>query len=116
MDLNGISAIVTGGASGLGEATVRTLAQRGAKVVVVDMNPEKGQAVAKDVGGVFAQADVANVEQVVASVEPAKELGTLRAPVAAAVIACATLTTGPHGRAQSAQNRPLLNNCAGGHL
>ncbi len=40
MDLNGISAIVTGGASGLGEATVRQLASRGAKVVVLDMYPE----------------------------------------------------------------------------
>ena len=43
MDLNGISAIVTGGASGLGEATARLLAARGAKVVVVDLQPGQGQ-------------------------------------------------------------------------
>ncbi|MEQ1788253.1 MAG: SDR family NAD(P)-dependent oxidoreductase [Acidimicrobiales bacterium] len=48
MDLNGISAIVTGGASGLGEATVRLLTERGARCVIVDMNPEKGEAVAVD--------------------------------------------------------------------
>jgi len=102
MDLNGISAIVTGGASGLGEATVRRLAQGGAKVVVVDMNPEKGEAVAKDVGGVFAQADVANPEQVIAAVEAAKELGPLRALVTAAGIGWATRTIGRDGQYESA--------------
>jgi NAD(P)-dependent dehydrogenase (short-subunit alcohol dehydrogenase family) len=102
MDLNGISAIVTGGASGLGEATVRMLAARGARVVVVDMNPEKGEAVAKDVGGVFAQADVANTEQVIAAVEAAKELGPLRALVTAAGIGWATRTIGRDGKYESA--------------
>jgi NAD(P)-dependent dehydrogenase (short-subunit alcohol dehydrogenase family) len=102
MDLNGISAIVTGGASGLGEATVRQLAARGAKVVVVDMNPEKGEAVAKDVGGVFAQADVTNTEQVIAAVEAAKELGPLRALVTAAGIGWATRTIGRDGKYESA--------------
>ena len=70
------------------------LAARGAKVVVVDMNPDKGEAVAKDVGGVFAQADVANTEQVIAAVEAAKELGPLRALVTAAGIGWATRTIG----------------------
>ena len=97
MDLNGISAIVTGGASGLGEATVRHLAARGAHVVIVDMNPEKGEAVAKDVQGVFAQADVANEEQVIAAVEAAKEMGPLRALVTAAGIGMATRTVGRGG-------------------
>jgi NAD(P)-dependent dehydrogenase (short-subunit alcohol dehydrogenase family) len=90
MDLNGISAIVTGGASGLGEATVRALADRGARCVVVDMNADKGEAVAKEVGGVFAQANVADTDQVVAAVEAAKELGPLRALVTAAGIGWAT--------------------------
>ena len=102
MDLNGISAIVTGGASGLGEATVRQLAARGAKVVVVDMNPEKGEAVAKDVGGVFAQADVTNTDEVIAAVEAAKELGPLRALVTAAGIGWATRTIGRDGKYESA--------------
>src|SRR3546814_1069390 len=102
MDLNGISAIVTGGASGLGEATVRDLAQRGAKVVVVDMNPEKGEAVAKDVKGVFVKADVANTEQVIAAVEAAKDMGPLRALVTAAGIGWATRTIGRAGQYESA--------------
>ena len=58
MDINGASAIVTGGASGLGEATVRLLAERGARVVVLDMQDDKGEAVAKETGGVYAHADV----------------------------------------------------------
>jgi NAD(P)-dependent dehydrogenase (short-subunit alcohol dehydrogenase family) len=104
MELNGISAIVTGGASGLGEATVRALAERGAKVVVVDMNQEKGDAVAKDVGGVFAQADVADPEQVIAAVEAAKEMGPLRALVTAAGIGWATRTIGRDGQYDSAHD------------
>ena len=104
MDLNGISAIVTGGASGLGEATVRALADRGARCVVVDMNADKGEAVAKDVGGVFAQADVANVDQVIAAVEAAKELGPLRALVTAAGIGWATRTIGRDGQYDSAHD------------
>src|SRR5687768_17002217 len=104
MDLNGISAIVTGGASGLGEATVRALADRGARCVIVDMNPEKGEAVAKDVGGVFAQADVADPEQVIAAVEAAKELGPLRALVTAAGIGWPARTIGKDGQYESAHD------------
>ncbi len=104
MELNGNSAIVTGGASGLGEATVRALAARGARVVVVDMNADKGEAVAKDVGGVFAQADVANVDQVIAAVEAAKEMGPLRALVTAAGIGWATRTIGRDGAYESAHD------------
>jgi NAD(P)-dependent dehydrogenase (short-subunit alcohol dehydrogenase family) len=104
MDLNGISAIVTGGASGLGEATVRELTARGAKCVVVDMNPEKGEAVAKDVSGIFVQADVANPEQVIAAVEAAKDLGPLRALVTAAGIGWATRTIGRDGEYASAHD------------
>jgi NAD(P)-dependent dehydrogenase (short-subunit alcohol dehydrogenase family) len=104
MDLNGISAIVTGGASGLGEATTRLLAARGARVVVVDMNPEKGEAVAKETGGVFAQADVANTEQVIAAVEAAKELGPLRALVTAAGIGWPGRTIGKDGQYESAHD------------
>lgn len=97
MDLNGISAIVTGGASGLGEATVRLLATRGARVVVVDMNPDRGEAVARETGGVFARADVTDPEQVIAAVEAAKELGPVRALVTAAGIGMAGRTVGRGG-------------------
>lgn len=59
-----ISAIVTGGASGLGEATVRALAAQGVKVAIFDMNEAKGEAVAKDVGGVFCKVNVTSEEDV----------------------------------------------------
>ncbi|MEO6317891.1 MAG: SDR family NAD(P)-dependent oxidoreductase [Acidimicrobiales bacterium] len=108
MDLNGISAIVTGGASGLGEATVRLLAERGARCVVVDMNPDKGEAVAKDVSGVFVQADVANPDQVIEAVEAAKDLGPLRALVTAAGVGWATRTIGRDGEYASAHDLDIF--------
>lgn len=58
MDLNGISAVVTGGASGLGEATARCLAAGGAKVAIFDLNEEQGRAVAATIGGTFCKVDV----------------------------------------------------------
>ncbi|GAA4560942.1 SDR family NAD(P)-dependent oxidoreductase [Pseudonocardia xishanensis] len=78
MDITGASAIVTGGASGLGEATARLLAERGAKVVVLDVAEDRGEKVAAEIGGVFAKADVADEAQVKAAVEAASELGPLR--------------------------------------
>jgi NAD(P)-dependent dehydrogenase (short-subunit alcohol dehydrogenase family) len=108
MELNGTSAIVTGGASGLGESTARALAARGARVVVVDMNAEKGEAVAKDIGGVFAAADVANADQVIAAVEAAKEMGPLRSLVTAAGIGWATRTIGRDGSYESAHNLDIF--------
>lgn len=53
-----LCAIVTGGASGLGAATARLLAERGAKVAIFDLNPDKGAAVASEIGGAFCQVDV----------------------------------------------------------
>lgn len=58
MKLDGIAAIVTGGASGLGEATARALAAAGAKVTIFDLNAERGESVAEDIGGGFAKVDV----------------------------------------------------------
>jgi NAD(P)-dependent dehydrogenase (short-subunit alcohol dehydrogenase family) len=104
MDISGISAIVTGGGSGLGAATARLLAQRGAKVVVVDMQDDKGEAVAKETGGVFAHANVADPDEVIAAVEAAKELGPLRALVNAAGIGWATRTIGRDGQYSSAHD------------
>ena len=108
MELNGISAIVTGGASGLGEATARLLAERGAKVVVADMNAEKGEAVASDIGGVFRSTDVADTDQGIATVEAAKEMGPLRALVNAAGIGWATRTIGKDGEYSSAHDLDIF--------
>ncbi|HET6772414.1 MAG TPA: SDR family NAD(P)-dependent oxidoreductase [Acidimicrobiales bacterium] len=106
MDLNGISAIVTGGASGLGAATATTLAARGAKVVLADLErqSDKGEALAKELGGVFAPTDVTDTDQVVAAVEAAKELGPLRALVTAAGFGWATRTIGKDGQYASAHD------------
>jgi len=60
MNIQGMSALVTGGGSGLGEATARELARLGAKVAVLDLNLENAQKVAADVGGVAVQCDVTN--------------------------------------------------------
>lgn len=108
MDITGASAIVTGGASGLGEATSRLLTERGAKVVVLDMNPEKGNALANELGGAFCQADVTNTDQVIAAVETAKEMGPLRVLVNCAGIGWATRTIGRDGQYESAHDLEIF--------
>lgn len=80
MEINGFSAIVTGGASGLGESTSRLLAERGAKVVVMDLGHQqaKGDKVAGEIGGLFAAADVTDADQVQAGIDAALEMAPLR--------------------------------------
>jgi NAD(P)-dependent dehydrogenase (short-subunit alcohol dehydrogenase family) len=68
-----VSAVVTGGASGLGEATTRALAAQGVKVAIFDMNEAKGEAVAKEVGGVFCKVNVTSDEEVDAAFAKARE-------------------------------------------
>ena len=63
MELTGSSAIVTGGASGIGAACARQLAARGATVVVADLQADKGEALAEEIKGVFAQVDVTKTVQ-----------------------------------------------------
>lgn len=72
MQLNDIAAIVTGGASGLGEATARRLAARGAKVTLFDLNRGLGEAVAADIQGRFAAVDIADESAVAAAVADAE--------------------------------------------
>jgi len=71
MEINGLSAIVTGGASGLGEATARCLAKAGAKVTIFDMNGDRGPKVAADIKGHFEQVDVASAKNVDAALDSA---------------------------------------------
>lgn len=104
MEINGASAIVTGGASGLGEATSRLLAERGAKVVVLDMQDDKGKALADEIGGAFCHADVTNTDEVIAAVEAAKDLGPLKAVVNCAGVGWATRTIGKDGEYSSAHD------------
>ena len=73
MKLDGsVTAIVTGGASGLGEGTARRLAADGAKVAIFDMNTERGEMVAGEIGGVFCHVNVAEEESVDAGFEKAR--------------------------------------------
>ena len=104
MDINGISAIVTGGASGIGEAAARLLAARGAKVVVADLQDDKGTALAAEIGGAFCHVDVTNTDDIIAAVETAKEMGPLRALVNSAGIGWAQRTVGKDGQYTSAAN------------
>jgi NAD(P)-dependent dehydrogenase (short-subunit alcohol dehydrogenase family) len=107
MDLNGTSAIVTGGASGLGAATSRLLAERGVRVVVADLQEDKGTALAKEIGGIFAQTDVTNTENVIAAVEAALEMGPLKSLVNCAGTGWATRTIGKDGDYASAHDLDL---------
>ncbi|MCB4860967.1 MULTISPECIES: SDR family NAD(P)-dependent oxidoreductase [unclassified Sphingobium] len=67
-----VAAVVTGGASGLGEASARALAQAGARVAIFDMNEATGIAVAQEIGGIFCQVDVTSDEQVDAAFAKAR--------------------------------------------
>lgn len=98
MDLNGSSSIVTGGASGIGLACAKRLASQGVRVVVLDMNEAKGNAIAKELGGAFAKADVADEAQVQAAVDAAARLGPLRSLVNAAGIGHAMRTVDREGK------------------
>jgi NAD(P)-dependent dehydrogenase (short-subunit alcohol dehydrogenase family) len=98
MELNGTSAIVTGAASGLGEATARTLAAAGAYVVVADVNDEAGKEVAASIGGHFAHTDVTDASAVQEAVDAAVASGKpLRVAVSCAGIGFASRTVGRDG-------------------
>jgi NAD(P)-dependent dehydrogenase (short-subunit alcohol dehydrogenase family) len=83
MDIAGASAIVTGGASGLGEATVRRLAAAGARAVIVDRDAAKGEALAKELGegAAYSPADDTSEEDVAAAIELATSYAPLRVAV-----------------------------------
>jgi NAD(P)-dependent dehydrogenase (short-subunit alcohol dehydrogenase family) len=96
LQLDGIGALVAGGASGLGEATARELAARGARVAIADLNEERGAALAGELGATFAKADVTDEGQVQAAVEAA---GELRLAVSCAGIGWAERTVKKDGPA-----------------
>jgi NAD(P)-dependent dehydrogenase (short-subunit alcohol dehydrogenase family) len=98
MQIHGSVALVTGGASGLGAATVRRLAEAGAKVLVVDRDEARGRQLAHDVGGAFAKADVTDAAQVEAAVAAAAQLGTLRIAVSCAGVGFASRTLDRAGK------------------
>ena len=100
LNLTDTTAIITGGASGMGEATARRLAASGATVVILDRDPTKGEKVATDLGGRFVQADVTSEDDVSAAVAGAAALAPLRTCIHCAGIGWAERTInrdgGPH--------------------
>jgi NAD(P)-dependent dehydrogenase (short-subunit alcohol dehydrogenase family) len=98
MEISGNAFIVTGGASGLGEATARMLSGRDGRVVVVDLNAERGEAVAKDIGGRFVRCDVSSESDAAGAISAAGEsFGELRGLVNCAGIGHAERTVGKNG-------------------
>ena len=102
MNIEGKAFIVTGGASGLGEGTARMLAANGGKVLIADMQQDRGEAVAKEIGGGFVRCDVSQEADGQTAVAAALKLGKLMGLVNCAGIAPAEKTVGkngPHGLA-----------------
>ena len=104
MDIKDVSAIVTGGASGIGAAVSRMLAARGAKVVVADVQEEKGNALAKEIGGAYCKVDVTVTQDIINATEMAKSMGQVRILVNSAGIGWAQRTVGKDGSYESAAN------------
>jgi NAD(P)-dependent dehydrogenase (short-subunit alcohol dehydrogenase family) len=114
MDIHGKVFIVTGGASGLGEGTARAVAARGATVVIADMQSDKGQAVAKDIGGVYVQCDVSSEADGQAAVDQAVSMGKLMGLVNCAGIAPAEKTVGKNGaHSLSVYTKTIMVNLVG---
>jgi NAD(P)-dependent dehydrogenase (short-subunit alcohol dehydrogenase family) len=101
MNISGVSAIVTGGASGLGGATSRMLAARGAKVTIFDLNPDTGNAVAAEIGGHFIRVDVTSEEGVKDALDQAEAVNGK----ARILVSCAGI--GPPGRVIGRDGKPI---------
>ncbi len=97
MEIAGKVFIVTGGASGLGEGTARMLASHGAKVVIADLQAERGAQVARELGGIFVRCDVSQEDDGRQAIAAATALGKLVGLVNCAGIAPATKTVGKDG-------------------
>jgi len=98
VDIAGAAAIVTGGASGIGEASARRLAALGARCVIVDRDEARGRPVAEALGGAFVMADVTDADEVRAAVDAASALGPLRVLVNSAGVGWAERTVDRAGR------------------
>ena len=108
MDINGIAAVVTGAASGLGEATARALAAKGAKVAVFDRDQERGEKVATEIGGIFCECDVTSEEKVAAAFAKAREAhGQERVLVNCAGVANAVKTVGRDKETKAVKQYPM---------
>ena len=98
MKLATTAAVISGAASGLGEATARHFAEQGGQVTILDRDAKRGQAVAKEIGGYFVETDVTDESSVKAAMDFAVEnMGKITAAVNCAGIAPAAKTLGRDG-------------------
>ena len=109
MDIAGKVFLVTGGASGLGEGAARALAAAGGKVVIADLQADKGQAVAAELGGSFVKCDVTQEADGQAAVAAAATMGKLMGLVNCAGIAIGVKTVGKEGPHPLAQFARVIN-------
>jgi len=108
MKVDGVAAVVTGGASGLGEATARELARRGARVAVFDRDAARGEQVAAEIGGVFCEVDVTSNDKVAAAFAKAREAhGQERILVNCAGVANAAKTVARDKETKAAKAYPM---------
>jgi NAD(P)-dependent dehydrogenase (short-subunit alcohol dehydrogenase family) len=99
LDIAGVSIVVTGGASGIGEASAWALAERGARIAIADLNQERGEDIASKLDGVFVRTDVTNADQVQAAIDAAVGMAPLRGLVNAAGVGHACRTVDRAGNA-----------------
>jgi Dehydrogenases with different specificities (related to short-chain alcohol dehydrogenases) len=108
MNIGGVGAVVTGAASGLGEATARELAKRGAKVAVFDRDAQRGEKVAAEIGGIFCEVDVTSDDKVAAAFAKAREAhGQERILVNCAGVANAAKTVARDKETKAAKRYPI---------
>jgi NAD(P)-dependent dehydrogenase (short-subunit alcohol dehydrogenase family) len=108
MNINGIAAVVTGGASGLGEATARALAAKGAKVAIFDRDVERGEKVAAEIAGTFCECDVTSDEKVAEAFAKARAAhGQERVLVNCAGVANAVKTVGRDKETKAVKQYPM---------
>ena len=108
MQIDKQPAVVTGGASGLGEATARALAERGARVAIFDRDRDRGEKVANELGGIFCEVDVTSDEKVAAGFARAREAhGQERILINCAGVANAAKTVGRDKETKAARGYPI---------
>lgn len=108
MQLAGSSAVITGGGSGLGEATARRLAEHGVHVVIIDLNDERSQSVAAEIDATYVRADVSDTDAVIGAIDAAVARGPLRFAVNCAGIGSRGRTIGKDGEYSSAHDLDLF--------
>ena len=108
MDVKGAAAVVTGAASGLGEATARELARRGAKVAVFDRDSTRGEKIASEIGGLYCEVDVTSDDNVAAAFDKARSAhGQERILVNCAGVATAAKTVARDKETKAAKLYPI---------